>query len=215
MPGKILQDEIDRAAEWYSGWGELVDGMSIDMTVRQQMSAAFQHLCLEHHVAVIRLVQSDMYGAAFALYRPQFDAFTRGAWVRACASDDWIEGFRAANKQPPNLKDLISDLERVEGYDDGSLSNFRETAYGLLCDFTHGGAVQIRARVASGTIKQQWTDEHVAGLLRSSSALTFLACVELAQLSKDKKLASEFAARHQHAYPAPLVKKASMDAVDG
>ncbi|MBR8005648.1 DUF6988 family protein [Burkholderia vietnamiensis] len=215
MQGKILKDEIERAIAWYSGWGALVDGAAIDMTVRQHMSAAFQHLCLEHHVALIHLVQADIYGAAFALYRPQFDAFTRGAWVRACAPDDWIEGFRSGDKQPPNLKDLISDLERVEGYGDGFLSSFRDTAYGLLCDFTHGGAVQIQARVASGAIKQRWAEEHIAGLLRSSSALTYLACIEIAHLADDKTLANEFAVRHQRAYPASLIRNIPIEAVGG
>ncbi|ALX11470.1 hypothetical protein P350_07880 [Burkholderia cepacia JBK9] len=166
MPGKMLHDEIARSIKWYAGYSELVDGAVLDMTVRRHMAGAFQHLCFEHHLASLRLVQAEIYGAAFALYRPQFDAFARGAWVRACASDDWIDGFRKNEMQPPNFKDLISNLERVEGYEDGTLSNYREIAYGLLCDFTHGGAVQIRMRVAAGTIKQAWAEEHVAGLLK-------------------------------------------------
>ncbi|MBU9382118.1 DUF6988 family protein [Burkholderia gladioli] len=200
MTAMVLKSEIEKTVQWCKVWREVVQQAKVGAEVRSHMSGAFQHLCLEHHTGLLRLAEVGIYGAAFALYRPQFDAFVRGAWIRACASDVWIGGFQKNEKQPPVIKNIINSLEKVDGYEDGLLTKFRETAYGLLCDFTHGGTVQVRMRVAPGSIKMGWSEDHVAGLLRSSSALALLGCIEISRLAKDEEMANEFAFRHKSIY---------------
>ncbi|MDN7851320.1 DUF6988 family protein [Burkholderia seminalis] len=183
MAEQILVDGIERADLWLREWGKLVGDVSIANEQRQHASAAFQHLGLEHHVAILRLVHAEIYGSAFALFRSQFDAFTRGAWLRVCASDAWIEKFLRGDSRPSDLKELIEGLEAAGAYEPGHLSGFRDKAYALLCDYTHGGSVQLRSRMGDGSIAQGWEHKQVSGLLTSSCGLSLLGLLELAKLS--------------------------------
>lgn len=198
---QILIDEISRANHWLAAWGKVMVSIPIANEGRPHVSAAFQHLCLEHHLGILRLVEQEIFGSAFALFRPQFDAFVRGAWIRVCASDAWIGGFLKGENRPSDLRALIEALEHAGAYDHGQLSDFRDRAYAVLCDFTHGGSVQIRSRMKVGAIEQGWEHKHVSGMLKSSSALAYLGLLEMAHLSDcPDELAGALSEAHQKIY---------------
>lgn len=55
--------------------------------MRARVAVALHHLCIEHRAAGHVLVDSDVRGSAFALYRPQFEAYVRANWYFDCASE--------------------------------------------------------------------------------------------------------------------------------
>jgi hypothetical protein len=70
--------------------------------------------CIEHHQAAHVLVDNDVRGSAFALYRPQFEAYTRAHWYFACASDAKLEEF-VHGGEPPGMRKLADDLQETLG----------------------------------------------------------------------------------------------------
>lgn len=202
MDREQVAGELERAARWAMNWRALIDDLTIEPPERRKIAAAFHHLALEHHAAIAYLIHGGIHGAAFALFRSQFDAFTRGVWIRACASEKFIKRFLQNGGRPPDLMELIRQIERKEDFWGNDLGRFYEMAYGMLCDFTHGGATQIRARVNDGKIEQAWAHAHVAALLLASSRLSYLGCIEFARLVDDAELASSFAERHRAIYEA-------------
>jgi hypothetical protein len=184
----LLESAIQRSEQWMGKCAELIDGVSFASSNRSRAAVSLQHLCIEHHTGIHLLADQGVYGSAFALFRPQFEAYVRGAWCHFCASEEQLSSFLNGN-DPPNIGVQILALEAMGGYDAGSLSRLKKQVWNNLNDFTHGGATQIRARNTADEISQKFKMSHVVGLLNSSATLALLGGVCVAAVVGDDALA--------------------------
>lgn len=166
----------------------LIDGVSFSTSDRARVSVSLHHLCIEHHIGIHTLVDQGVYGSAFALFRPQFEAYVRGAWCHFCASDNQVMKFLNGSDPPP-INSQIVDLEVTGSFDSDSLSRMKAQVWKNLNDFTHGGAIQVKARNTRDEVIQSYKPEHVAGLVTSSSTLALLAGVGIAAVVANDALA--------------------------
>lgn len=136
------------------------------------------------------LVAEGVCGSAFALFRPQFEAYVRGVWYHRCASDDQVQKFINGN-DPPKIGILIKDIENTATvFESGRLSSMKNNMWTNLNDLTHGGSTQVAARLSERGIDQSFLPEHVAGLLTSSATLSALAGLDMARAIENDELAS-------------------------
>jgi hypothetical protein len=152
-------------------------------------------LSIEHHRAIHVLVEFEFYGSAFALYRLQFEAFVRGAWLRHCATDSEVADF-AAGKDPPSPGRMLDALEGVETFGGSGLREHKTKVWKKLCDFTHGGAAQASGRLTRDEVRSNYSDAAVSAILSSASALSWLSAAGIADLCGDAALVD----RIGHAY---------------
>ena len=80
-----LNDAIEKSKRWMAAAATLTDGLQFDTTPRRKLSVTLHHLSIEHHSAIHTLVDLHGWGSAFALLRPQFEAYVRGYWYCLCA----------------------------------------------------------------------------------------------------------------------------------
>lgn len=194
-----LESQIAKSADWMTGAVPLLSGIHFDTTNRRRVALALLHLSVEHQTGIHVLVDNGVIGSAFALIRPQLEAFVRGAWYHRCASDEQVLAFIKGAK-PPEISQLISALENLEAFDGRLLSSVKASAWGNLCDFTHGGTTQVKARVTADEITSNYKHEHICGMLESSAALSLLATVEIASVIGDSGLAVKLKALHARLY---------------
>jgi hypothetical protein len=194
-----LKSQITKSADWMAGAVPLLDGIRFDTTNRRRVAVALLHLSVEHQTGVHVLVDSGVIGSAFALIRPQFETFIRGAWYHRCASDEQVSIF-IRGAEPPAISQLISALEKLEAFDERLLSSIKASAWRNLCDFTHGGTTQVKARVTADEITSNYKHEHIGGVLQSSAALSLLATVEIASVIEDFALAVKLQTLHARLY---------------
>lgn len=114
MENGDLNDALQRSHDWMVACAELLDGVTFATTTRARVSVALQHLCIEHHQGAHLLVDNDVRGSAFALRRPQFEAYTRAHWQFCCATDTQLEDF-VQGGEPPRMNQLVTDLEQNMG----------------------------------------------------------------------------------------------------
>jgi hypothetical protein len=69
-----------------------------------------------------------------------------------------------------------------------------------LNDFTHGGAIQVKARNSRDEIISNFKPHHVSGLLGSSATLSLLAGVAIASLASADVLANELRNAYRAVY---------------
>jgi len=138
-----------------------VDGVTFNTTLRARVAVALHHLCIEHHQAAHVLVDNDVRGSAFALYRPQFEAYTRAHWYFACASDAKLEEF-VHGGEPPGMRKLADDLQETLGQPGEIIRRVKDQTWRSMCAFTHGGAIQVKARALKDEIRQSFTDGHTS-----------------------------------------------------
>ena len=146
------------------------------------------HLCIEHHQGIHTLVEQGVIGSAFALIRPQFEAYVRGAWFAVCAKEDDVMNF-LRDKEPPKIGVLIANLEEKNVDNAGSLRRMKVELWDTLCGFTPGGSVQVKARNTRDEIFQNYRLEHITGLIKASPILSHSACTGMAAVLNDLGLA--------------------------
>jgi hypothetical protein len=195
-----LEHALDQAQQWMESCARLLDGLSFETSHRDRIAVSLQHLCIEHHSAIHTLVNHRVHGSAFALIRPQFEAYVRGAWFHFCSNEGHVASF-IAGSDPPKIDSLISDLEKLGAYDAGNLSLMKKEVWKNMNDFTHGGIVQVKARVTRDEIRSRYRDEDLIGLLGSSSTFALLAGVVIASVGHLDELAENLKQEFHRAYP--------------
>lgn len=198
-----LEDAIQKSKRWMEAAASFTEGLQIETTIRNRVAVSLFHLCVEHHQGIHTLVDMGLVGSAFALVRPQFEAYIRGAWFAVCATDDGITKFLQDN-EPPKIGVMIKSLEEKEAYTGGSLSRMKKEVWDNLCGFTHGGSIQVKARNTKDEIKLNYRLPHISGMLTSSVLLSYLACVGMSAVKNDTPLANKMRGAHQEIYGATV-----------
>lgn len=193
-----LEHTLLQSERWMDDCVARVNTLSVPTANRARVAAALHQLSIEHFTGIHVLVGTGVYSAAFALYRPQLEAYVRGAWYHRCATDDQVSGLITGD-EPPSLKVQMLDLERSGAFDPGSLIRLRDMTWKHLCDFTHGGSLQVKVRAATvGEVRQDFHPEHVSALLVASATTALLAAAGLAAVAENERVALEL----QNAYRA-------------
>ena len=78
----------------------------------------------EHHHSTVLLIENRLYASAFALMRVAFESYVRGMWLALCATEAQAEEFLEGD-EPPKLRYLLADLEKIEGFSEGVLSSIK------------------------------------------------------------------------------------------
>lgn len=196
-----LESHISKSAEWMRECASILDGINFETTNRRRVAIALLHLCVEHQTGIHLLVDNGVIGSAFALIRPQFEAYVRGAWIHRCASDEQVAGFLQGS-EPPKLSQLIAAIEKIEAFEEGFLGRIKTEAWRNLNDFTHGGVTQVKARVTANEVVSNYKHEHICGILQSSATFSLLAAVGIASVVEDSELAVKLQAIHRRLYAA-------------
>lgn len=183
-----LQASLENSERWMIQCATLVDGVSFSSTNRARVAITLHNLCIEHHTGIHTLTDNGVIGSALALFRPQFEAFIRGAWYHHCAEEQVIEKF-IQGAEPPRMGVMIQQLGTKEAFDNGVLTRLKQQHWRNWNDFTHGGAIHVKARNSQDEIIPNYKPEHVASVLTSSATLSLLAGVDIASVAKREDLA--------------------------
>jgi hypothetical protein len=199
--GMPLEIHLAKSGRWMRECASLVDGIAFETTDRLRVAVSLLHLSIEHQTGIHVLVEHGVIGSAFALMRPQFEAYLRGVWFHRCATDTQVSGF-LSGKEPPKVGNLIAAVHELEGYEEGYLGKARAEIWSNLNDFTHGGAIQVKARITRDGIVSNYLHEHIAGLLQSAATLSLLSGVAIAKAVGDSALANNLLLLYQRLYGA-------------
>ena len=184
-----LERAVRQSEQWMDECVALINTLVIPTLNRSRVAAALHQLSVEHFTGIHVLVATGVHSAAFALYRPQLEAFIRGAWYHRCATDEEVSSL-IAGKEPPSPAVQMAALERSGAFEPGSLLRLKDMTWRNLCDFTHGGTIQVKVRASTlGEIAPDFKTEHVAALLNASAATALLACVGLAAVAEREQVA--------------------------
>ncbi|WP_430231787.1 DUF6988 family protein [Paraburkholderia tropica] len=199
IDGDALLEAQQRSHSWMVSCARILDGVTFSTAMRSGVAVALQHLCIEHQQGAYMLIEQNVRGSAFALYRPQFEAYARGLWYQYCASDTDVDRYMQG-AEPPRIGKIASDLETVTGYPGSVVLEVKKGSWGAMCAFTHGGAVQVKARSVGDEIRQNYSDRHAAQLLDSTAVLSYLAALAIAAVADDGDLAKELYETHQQIF---------------
>lgn len=178
-------DIVERSKSISIWLHERIDGLAIRSDERTRVVAACFDMVLEHQQAVTILMEHKLMGSAFALARSAFEAYIRGIWLRDCASNDEWAKYLADDFRVPFQK-LIDNIEELEPYSSGVLSDSKASAWDLLNSFTHTGYSQAVRRNTEDFIESNYDDSEVKQIADFVSSTSLLAGVEILSLAQAK-----------------------------
>jgi hypothetical protein len=167
--------------------------LSFKSTERKVGPAALFDLAHEHAKSIALLIDSKLYGSAYALLRACIEAYIRGSWLLHCATDEQVDRFTNRDAKWPSLSSQMNDLE---GHHElpGAFNRYLGKTMGTLDALTHGLSIQIKWRFNESHIEFVMSDEDKYELAREISFISILAHVGMADISNDEKAVKELEA---------------------
>lgn len=155
-----------------------LDGIPFPVNKRLLISIAAFDVVLDHFTGITALIEKRVYGAAFALARPLFETFVRAVWLKDCATDQDLIAFER-DEFSRSCGQVLKEIEKLESFKSGSLSNLKKQAWSAMSSYTHGGFQQIARRVKGKTIDPNYMDEEIIEVLRLSQAFALMAFIQI------------------------------------
>ena len=173
-----IEFELSRAQELHEFVADQIAG-KYPNDDRPTLFASFLSLAQSHHEAIMVLCRHDrLIGSAYALLRPLVEVTNRGLFVAFLATPQQIELIKTGEAPYGNIDTLASkldDLFKTQGLFAGHAGE----AWGMMCDFTHGGLEQLNRRVGeSGDIGCHFKPEDIQHLLASSTSILVRAAIQ-------------------------------------
>ena len=158
--------------------------LAIPGTLRSKVAAACFGVALDHHHGITILVSNARYASAFALARPVFESFLRGAWLTHCASNEQVETFSTGCKPlKTKIDTLLAELEENGGYDGKTLSAIKASAWNSMCDYAHTGGLQIQRWQTGDSVEPNYETSEIEEVLAFTNLFACLSAIELVALS--------------------------------
>jgi hypothetical protein len=164
-----LPDEIAvRGAEIGTRLRELLERHEyLGDTTKMVMVIGYVDLAFEHHNAIWLLMERKLTGSALALVRPVIDAWLRGLWINAIATDEEVELASRDKLRFPPMRQMYEDIKPVYSPSDASeevneLFQYIERLWKILSSYTHPGARQLARRFTGTQVKPSYTDLELA-----------------------------------------------------
>ncbi|QNH12679.1 hypothetical protein [Xanthomonas sp. SI] len=153
---------------------------AVPTSLRVNFARCAIDLALEHHSALIRVVEAGEYGSAGALLRPILEASTIGFWFVYVASCEEIQGLQLDGSDNPiddvpMLAAIAAQLATTFPLIQGLVDGFKKGgAAKWLHNYAHGGTPQLNRRIGPG-----WTEGDVMLMLIRADLFSVLAgCLE-------------------------------------
>ena len=130
-------EKSKRIAVWIK---EKLDGVTLNSSPRVVVASACLNIAMEHQFSISALIENCLYASAFALARPVFEAYVRGHWLFACATDAEVDDY-IGGKLNRTFQSLIDGIEKDESL--GNVLSRVKEKNGVIC-------------VASRTLAGNW-----------------------------------------------------------
>jgi len=211
----LVEDITTRGAEFRERVDVLLRRHEYPNQPKEVLMVGYVMIALQHHRAIWLLKEAELYGSAFALVRPVFDAWLRALWINAIATPEEIEQasrsqnelrFPSVTKMAADIRPVYfahaeGDTERAKIVDDWfnvfispdpkdkDKADPRVTSlWKVLHGYTHPGARQL-ARLFTGTeIKPNYSQLDIAQALHlTTMALIFLMWPFFISMGKERE----------------------------
>jgi hypothetical protein len=182
---KIEQSE--KLIQWED---KKIDGLEFKVDGKRELVASSLDVALEHQKAIILLIAKKYYGSAFSLIRIIFETYVRSLWLNYCATEKDLEDFKK-NKLQKKFYELVSDVEKIEGYKGGTLSKAKKAGWAAMNSFAHSGYTQIERRFGKASIEPNYDSKEIDEAINFTNATGLLCCLEISFLTNDEGFMQE------------------------
>ena len=153
---------------------------------RNKLSVALLDITRDHAKAIVVSLENKLYASAYALQRPLFECFVRGAWIQHCASEEQIAHVIKKDEFKLKLGEMLDAVEKKADWGT-TLSQAKDIWMRFMHSYTHGGFQLIARRFKDGCIEHNVSEEEIADILLFVATISVLSFCELLAMTGDDK----------------------------
>ncbi len=184
---KSLEEVLQESKDIHTWAISSLDGIPFPVNKRLLISIAAFDVVLDHFTGITALIEKRVYGAAFALARPLFETFVRAVWLKDCGTDQDLLAFER-DEFSRSCGQSLKEIEQLESFRSGALSNLKKQAWSAMSSYTHGGFQQIARRVNGKTIDPNYSNEEIIEVLRLSQAFALMSFIQIVLVANRRDL---------------------------
>src|SRR6516162_2706111 len=109
----LVEDITKRGAEFRERVDELLRRHEYPNQPKEVLMVGYVMIALQHHRAIWLLKDAELYGSAFALVRPVFDAWLRALWINAIATPEEIEEASHDRLRWRSVDQMLAEIRPV------------------------------------------------------------------------------------------------------
>jgi hypothetical protein len=133
---------------------------------------AYWALMFDYHKGILSLLQSEFFGAAFALVRPVVEAVVR-AHVTLMGSEDDLASIQK-DEYKVNFKEIGAKIDAAFSLE-GLMENFlNDVTRSALHSYTHSGLLQLGRRFDGNEIKPNYSDGEIIEVIHVTTSGIFM-----------------------------------------
>ena len=133
---------------------------------------AYWALIFDFHKGILSLLQSELFGSAFALVRPVIEALVR-AHVALMGSDEDLSRIQA-DEYKVNFKEIGLKIDEAFGME-GLMEHFlNDVTRSSLHSYTHSGLLQLGRRFDGNDIKPNYGEDEIIEVIRVTTSAIFM-----------------------------------------
>ena len=168
-----IQKELDSARKLGKQLEQVVVSKNqFPIDDRNVLLVAYWALLFDFHKAILSLLQSELFGAAFALVRPVVEANVRSHVVLKCSEEDLK---RIQNDDyTVNFKQIGAKIDADFGLDHLMENFLNDVTRNALHSYTHSGILQLGRRFDGNDIKPNYSDDEIIEVVHVATSAIFM-----------------------------------------
>jgi hypothetical protein len=169
-----VQEAINKASSFEASLEDLfANGRSIETGPESRDFLLLLHwsLICDYHKSVTVLLARQLYGGAFALFRPTIEACVRAHVVLIGSEDDLVKIIN--DKYRTNFKTVGVEIDRAFQLE-GVMERFLKDAYDALHSYTHSGAGQLVRRYKGKDLVPDYKKGEIIQLINNVTSALYM-----------------------------------------
>jgi hypothetical protein len=161
-----------------------LSGLNVPNTLRNRVCAACFAVSHEHHRSLLTLllIEPAAVASAYALVRPQFEAYARAMWLWRCATEAQVERFREAGRLT-GMKAMMEALAKTPGFEAVDLMETYTNHWSFMCAYVHTGAQQVSRWSEGPMIEPKYSDAEIQQVIRFAEKVSVFTGIAMAVLA--------------------------------
>lgn len=187
MTSQVTDQRILEAEDFGNALSRLVNGRNLATNDRNRQkiraAAAAFGIAQDHHHAIVFLLKYTFHSSSLALLRSVFEAYVRGLWLRRCATDAQVQKVMEEKEPPPN-DIMITAIEALPDFGEGTLARIKKHGWKEMCDFAHTGGLHLQRWQSQDGIEPTFDPAELEACLNYAELLAAMSGLEVVQMSE-------------------------------
>jgi len=132
---------------------------------------AYWSLVFEFNRGILHLIESELFGSAFALVRPTIEAIVRAHVILMCSATDLKK--LANDEYRTNLATVGKEIDAHFGTDN-LFENFLKKARTSLHSYTHAGSLQLGRRFTGSDLVPSYSQQEILEVIHLAASVAVM-----------------------------------------